>query len=141
VLTHIFDGKVKSCKSSELSYIKQKIGNMLTDEEFASIKFHSLEKDGYLIYAYYLPKPIEDEIIAKKVVLSVPYDERINDPIILDPLTQRLYDVSYSTEQEYPITDYPLLVVDRKMIEAFSVINDKVEKSVQVQEIGQCDHE
>lgn len=143
VLTHIFDGTIRANEDSKLSYLLQKIDHMPTNEEYASLKFYSFQKEDARIYAYFLPKYIEDEVVVKTIHLSLPADMDPDAYIILDPLTRQLYALTEAANAYLcPVTDYPLLIVEKKMIEGFAVIGDgKAKTEADDELLTQGDHE
>lgn len=141
VLTHIFDGNVRANSESKLSYIIQKPNPDFSNEEYASLKFLSFKKDDYTVYAYFLPKYIDDAVVAKALHLSLPTDVCAADSVILDPLTRKIYPISDSSTALSPVTDYPLFVVNKKMIAEFATIEEQEIAPEVITEIKQGNHE
>ena len=143
VFTHIFGGRIRENKGSALSYLLQKTSHMLTNEEYTSLRFYSLQNANYRIYAYFLPKYIEDEIVVKTLHLSLPADVDPEAYAILDPLTRRLYAPTESANAYLcPVTDYPLLLMEKKMIADYAIIGDaSAEQATNEGLATQGDHE
>ena len=141
VLTHLFGGDVRASNESHLSYIIQRANPDFSNEEYASLKFLSFKKDDYTVYAYYLPKYIDDPVVAKVLHLSLPTDVCAAESVILDPLTRKIYPISDGSMALSPVTDYPLLIVNKKMIADISTIEEQVTASEEVAEIKQGNHE
>ena len=116
VMTHLFDGKVKSNKEHSLAAIYQR-NYKISDEQIVNMRFLTFEKDEKLFYAYYLPAPIDDESVVYTVFLTLPYVEgQGEDYVIIDPVTRKIYPVSDAGWFLAPVTDYPMFVVRRDMI-------------------------
>lgn len=46
----------------------------------------------------------------------MPPVKSIKNPVIVDPLTRKIYNVSSLTEFPAPVTDYPMFITDAKAI-------------------------
>jgi hypothetical protein len=83
------------------------------------------EREGRLLYAWWYPadlfKPWEPRNITVQVTL--PQRSQLNEPVLIDPLSQHAYRLpraecagGHVTLKELPLLDYPLVVVDRRLI-------------------------
>ncbi len=141
VLNHLFDQKVAPVYDRKLSFA-QKQTEDLDHSLLLSLHFSSFQKNGSIFFAYYLPLPIEDDLCLHTVRLTLPYlGEQLRDPIILDPYTGTLYRVSDPCEFEAPLTDYPVFILDRHMIEDMADIRDSRPKISRKSDVGQMNHE
>lgn len=119
LLSHLFDGKIVSDKSVSLAFAVSDKWNggralekELSETEALSLRFHTFKNGDSLFFAYYLPLEITDETFAKGVYLTVPKVEGLKNPVILDPLTRKIYPISDRRRFFAPVTDYPMFVVD-----------------------------
>ena len=131
LLSHLFDGKVKSdssqSPSNAMSFIvnSERSGeNELSETESLSLRFHTFNNDGDIFFAYYLPLEITDETFAKGVHLTIPRVEGLKNPVILDPLTRKIYKISDRRKFFAPVTDYPMFIVDAEAIGGISSIEE-----------------
>ena len=115
-LAYLFGGAVRPDRETTLSCIAQKGDDMPTKEECASMKCYSFRRGDERIFAYDLPKEIDDCVVAKTVRLSLPRGILPERYVILDPLTKNLYPLCTADRFLSPLTDYPLLVVPRNTV-------------------------
>lgn len=146
VLTHLFDSEVKECKDYSASFVwlnkYDPYEYEISNEMLGLLKFSAFEKNGEIFYSYYLPVAIDDETVVYKILLSIPRIEgKMENPVILDPLTRKIYPVSDPCGFKAPLTDYPMFIVDKGMIENISKITRIEEKKEFIQKMEQRDHE
>lgn len=144
VYTHLFDGEVKACKDYSASFIypvyETKYG--LSDETLALLKLSAFEKDGEIFYSYYLPLPIDDDTVAYKIRMTIPpIPGKMKNPVILDPVTRKIYPVSDPCDFDVPLTDYPMFIVDKGMIEDIAEFTSETTTKVNKEAAGQIDQE
>ncbi len=130
VISHVFDGEVKKSRDYLLASVwKYPEKRIIDDEKFTKLKLASFEKEGKLIFAYWLPYEIEDETVCERVHLSLPYAEgKIDDPVIIDTMTRTVYPIDNPEEFVAPVTDYPMLIVDGETAAKLCDIDTEVEK-------------
>lgn len=137
VLAHLFDGKVENCPDPKLSFIFRRDSEM-SGEELLSIRFAGFRKNDQIFYAYHLPVSVGDEVIARRVPLTLPFlGDVMPDPVILDPMTREIYPVTDPVEFMAPLTDYPLFVLDRSMIDHMADLEDSAERTHTLHHVGQ----
>ncbi len=130
-LTHLFDGDVKRCDKYKMCFAdwfsywgKVTLKNEMTEEQILAIKFLTFEKNGKIFFAYYFPKAIEDDVFADGVQLTMPYIEgQMQNPVIVDLLTRKIYPIDNNEQFNAPITDYPMLVMDFDMVKDLAIID------------------
>ena len=63
-------------------------------------------------------------MFADGVQLTLPYIEgQMQNPVIVDLLTRKIYPIDNNEQFNAPITDYPMLVVDFDMIKDLAIID------------------
>lgn len=126
-MAHLFDGKTEKYKGF-LPACLLKSPPAADDEKLVmSVKVTGFEIDGNPVFAYYVPKEVDDEVFVASTSLVLPYmGEKMKDPVILDPLTRKLYPVSDSVGFPVPVTDYPMFVMDKSYISGIAEISDVV---------------
>ena len=140
MLAHIFDEKVTADKETKLSYIwnNEKRSEYEIDElAQLSMQFYTFKKNGSTFFAYYCPLEIKDDTFARKVCLTIPYTEGMKSPVILDPLTRKIYPVLRPRKFFAPVTDYPMFVLDKASIGNIAEITDLERAETSEEEITQ----
>lgn len=140
MLAHIFDEKVTADKETKLSYIwnNEKRSEYEIDEiAQLSMQFYTFKKNGSTFFAYYCPLEIKDDTFARKVCLTIPYTEGMKSPVILDPLTRKIYPVLRPRKFFAPVTDYPMFVLDKASIGNIAEITDLERAETPEEEITQ----
>ena len=140
MLAHIFDEKVTADKETKLSYIwnNEKRSEYEIDElAQLSMQFYTFKKNGSTFFAYYCPLEIMDDTFARKVCLTIPYTEGMKSPVILDPLTRKIYPVLRPRKFFAPVTDYPMFVLDKASIGNIAEITDLERAETSEEEITQ----
>lgn len=140
MLAHIFDEKVTADKETKLSYIwnNEKRSEYEIDEPAQlSMQFYTFKKNGSTFFAYYCPLEIKDDTFARKVCLTIPYTEGMKSPVILDPLTRKIYPVLRPRKFFAPVTDYPMFVLDKASIGNIAEITDLERAETPEEEITQ----
>lgn len=123
LLTHIFDGDVKRCNDYRMTFADWMDNNMSSEDKLA-IKFLTFKKGDKVFFAYYFPKEIEDEPYVDNVIVTMAYlNGQMENPVIVDLMTRKIYSVENNMQFNAPITDYPMLVVDFDMIKDIAVID------------------
>ena len=130
VISHIFDGEVKKSRDYSLASVwKYPEKRIIDDDKFTKLKLSSFEKDGKLIFAYYLPYEISDDIVCEQVHLSLPYAKgKLDNPVIVDVMTRAVYPIDHPEEFVAPVTDYPMLIVDGETAAKLCDIEDYTKK-------------
>ena len=96
----------------------------MSSEDKLAIKFLTFKKGEKVFFAYYFPKEIEDEPYVDNVIVTMPYlNGQMENPVIVDLMTRKIYSVENNMQFNAPITDYPMLVVDFDMIKDIAVID------------------
>ena len=140
VLAHQVDGEVRTRSDCPLAP-GPKNPPALANDRLLSIRTETFEKDGKLLFAYWIPTELKDEITAEKCSFLLPCTDQLPEhPVILDPLTRMIYPIESREDFAAPVTDYPMLIVDRTLldgmadIEALPEIADKKETIKQAYE-------
>ena len=134
MLAHLFDGKVVSRDDIKMSTVcKDNIPeNELSAQQKLGLEFFTFEKNGNVFFTYCNPAEIKDDTFVSKTLLTLPYVENMNNPVIIDTLTREIYPVSNPRRFYAPVTDYPMIVTDadslRDIIELSSEINSEKAK-------------
>ena len=134
MLAHLFDGKVVSRDDIKMSTVcKDNIPeNELSAQQKLGLEFFTFEKNGNVFFTYCNPAEIKDDTFVSKTLLTLPYVENMNNPVIIDTLTREIYPVSNPRRFYAPVTDYPMIVTDadslRDIIELSSEIKSEKAK-------------
>lgn len=124
MLAHLFDGKITARNDSKMATAQdwkpfEKDG--MSGTEKIGMQFFTFQKGENVFYSYCNPVQITDNTAVTRTVLSLPYTENMENPVILDPLTRDIYPITNPRRMYAPVTDYPMFVVDagfvRQMIE------------------------
>ncbi|PTX94378.1 beta-galactosidase [Opitutus sp. ER46] len=91
------------------------------DEHFRSVGF---TRQGKALFAYWSATEILDQVAPKQTSLRLqtPAGSTIENPVMVDPLTQRVYALKGRaadgalTLADMPLRDYPLIIADRSIV-------------------------
>ena len=120
-LAHIYD-EAKFSNKYELTFADSPESE-LKDYQLLQLEFACFEKNDDVFFSYYLPTEISNDTKVYKAFLSMPPVKSIKKPVIVDPLTRKIYAVSSLNEFPAPVTDYPLFIADAKAISEIADIN------------------
>ena len=114
VLSHLYD-EARVSNKYHLSFAESTETEQNNDK-LLQIDFICFEKNDNVLFAYYSPIEISNDTNVYKAFLSMPPVKSIKNPVIVDPLTRKIYNVSSLTEFPAPVTDYPMFITDAKAI-------------------------
>ena len=114
ILTHLFDGGTVHRTEDNLTYGPACTGT-LPPEQLPSIHFAAFQRRGVPFYTYHLPVEITDSFDVRTLTLSIP--DGVKTPVVIDPFTR---DVYTAADKLYPITDYPLVLMDAEAAREFA---------------------
>lgn len=124
-LLHIFD-EANIIDKYQLSFADLPESE-IKDEKLLQLEFLCFEKNDDVFFAYYAPLEIENDTQVFKAYLSMPPVKGIKNPVIIDPLTRKIYAVSSLTEFPVPVTDYPMFIADAKAVSKIASIDIQTE--------------
>lgn len=130
VLSHLYD-EAKFSNKYQLSFAESPETEQ-KNKELLQLEYLCFEKNEEVFFAYYLPIEICNDSKVFKAVLSMPPVKNIKNPVILDPLTRKIYSVSSLSEFSAPVTDYPMFIADAKSISTIADIY--VQKELETKE-------
>jgi hypothetical protein len=97
--------------------------------KYTSMVMDSYRRNGYPMYVYYCPEDPQCETATFKhpsLQICNQAEHRMDEPILIDPLTSHTYEITEvepvkNKQKEtnllnLPVTDYPLIITDRKAI-------------------------
>lgn len=135
VLSHLYD-EAKISNKYQLSFADSPQSELKYDE-LLKLEFLCFEKNNDVFFGYYLPIEIGDDSKVFKAFLSMPPVKCIKNPVILDPLTRKIYSVSSLSEFCAPVTDYPMFISDAKSISSIADIYAQKELETKENKIEQ----
>jgi hypothetical protein len=125
-LSVIFDGETKSDDLSCIINIENYQLRQAGAIPMLSIVSGNFIRQGYPLYAYYYPEDLQQNWVGiNNVTLKGIHEteSKLSDPVLIDPLTGRVFEVTAWETGEYefnikglPLTDYPLIITDKKAI-------------------------
>ncbi|NLS96463.1 MAG: hypothetical protein GXX96_30365 [Planctomycetaceae bacterium] len=106
---------------TELSAELKVAGEGIADRPFRAAGF---TRNGRALYAWWSPVELFDEFTPGSVTLRLPApaESTIDNPVLIDPLSQRIYRLPGKpvggelTVTDLPLFDYPLLLTDRSVV-------------------------
>ena len=92
-----------------------------------AIKKLTFERNGYPLYAYYLPEDVQLETpVRNNIGLSILDDapRKIDEPVLVDLLQMKVFAIesmkpgawAFADIEGLPLADYPLIITDRKAL-------------------------
>lgn len=122
----LFDSETLRDKSL---FFRQGIVNAKEKIKFNSIVMDSYIRKGFPLYVYYSTEDTQCETMVFKhpeIQICNQADYKINEPVLIDPLTGKIYKITNMKKIEgkhketnllnMPVTDYPLIITDFKAI-------------------------
>jgi len=94
----------------------------VTDKQFTSAGF---VRNARGLYAYWMPSDLLDDFVPRTISLRlpIPAGATIENPVLIDPLSQRVHDLKAVASKTdglslagLPLFDYPLIVTDRTVV-------------------------
>ncbi len=120
LFAHLFDGEVRGADVCLLAPRADK--SKLSAEELLMVRCNEFEAKGRRsFFAYTLAAPIEDETPVRRITLSLPASVLdLEHPLIVDPLTRKIYPIEDANLFEAPICDYTMYIVDASDLAAIA---------------------
>ena len=128
-LCALFDSDTQSAPLFSRAFLHH-LGRCESKLGEAAIQIRSFIRKGYPIYAYYLPEDVQHEMPVRQNFTLHYMDEtemKISEPVIVDLLQGKVFEGPKITPEGadnsclalhgLPLTDYPLLITDRKTLE------------------------
>ncbi len=125
LFARLFDGKVTAVSPCALAPRADKCKNLLSPEEILLVRCAEFRPEGrHSFFSYVLATPIEDDTPVRRAVFSMPEGcVDIEHPVIVDPLSRRIYPVGDVNAFEAPLCDYTMFIADAEDIAAFAELD------------------
>jgi hypothetical protein len=97
----------------------------LVDQKRMRLLDAVFERDGHLMYAWWFPENLFQAWESRDITIRIklPQGSEFDAPLLVDPLTQRVYQFpriecadEHITLKELPLLNYPLLVADKHIV-------------------------
>lgn len=129
VLAHLFDGSTVHTEPAP-AFIQD--GSDLSPQELLTLQLFAFSRNGQPVYSCHLPLEIVDDFAVHSVRLCLP--QKLEHPVILDPMTGSVYAPQDDT---FPVTDYPLFIMDASALAPFAQVNLQSKNTVCTEDLTQ----